>query len=69
MLFRSPIYGEDCRKSIKINLLFSDVFEVKRHKNLDRYSKNDSAAYNELFSVPSTILNPFAQTQANERNE
>lgn len=33
---RKPVFGEDCRKAIKINLLFGDVFDSKRHKNLDR---------------------------------
>ena len=41
LLFRKPIYGEDCRKAIKINLLFNDVFDVKRNKNADRYNKDD----------------------------
>jgi hypothetical protein len=35
---RRPVFGEDCRKAIKVNLLFGDVFDAKRHKNLDRLS-------------------------------
>ena len=50
---KKPIYGEDCKKAIKINLLFSDVFEVKRHKNLDRSNKTDTAAIIELDRAPS----------------
>ena len=33
---KKPVFGEDCRKAIKVNLLFGDVFDTKRHKNLDR---------------------------------
>jgi hypothetical protein len=38
--FRRPVFGEDCRKAIKVNLLFGDVFDAKRHKNLDRISSS-----------------------------
>ena len=27
-MFKKPVYGEDCRRAVKINLLFGDVFEV-----------------------------------------
>lgn len=59
-MFRKPVYGEDCRKAIKINLLFNDVFDVKRHKNADKYNKNEANILRELESAPSTVLNPFA---------
>ena len=60
-MFKKPVYGEDCRKAVKINLLFGDVFEVKRHKNLDRYNKKDITSINDLDRASSTIFNPFSQ--------
>ena len=59
-MFQKPVYGEDCKKAIKVNILFSDVFDNKRHKNLDRYGKNSEGFQKELERIPSTILNPFA---------
>jgi hypothetical protein len=50
---KKPVYGDDCKKAIKINLLFSDVFEVKRHKNVDRYNKADPTAISDLDRAPS----------------
>lgn len=44
ILVRKPVYGEDTRNAIKITLLFGDLFDVKKHKNLDRYSYYDSNA-------------------------
>lgn len=61
-MFRKPVYGEDCRKAVKINLLFGDVFEVKRHKNIDRYNKQDISSINDLERASSTIFNPFSQS-------
>jgi len=46
--FRKPVYGEDCRRAVKVNLLFGDVFEVKRHKNLDIYNKSNISSVNDL---------------------
>jgi hypothetical protein len=59
-LLRKPVYGENCRKSVKIDLLFSDVFEAKRHKNVDKFSKGQSWALKELESAPSAVFNQFA---------
>lgn len=61
-MFRKPVYGEDCRKAVKINLLFGDVFEVKRHKNIDRYNKQEISSINDLERASSTIFNPFSQS-------
>lgn len=44
-------------------MLFSDVFEIKRHKNLDRHNKHLDWAQNEIDSVPSTVFNPFFKKQ------
>lgn len=57
---RRPVYGEDCRRSVKINLLFSDVFENKRNKNLDRYQAEDHKAIQDLDTAPSAVFNTFA---------
>ena len=35
---RKPVFGEDCRRAIKVGLIFQDVFDSKRSKNLDRYN-------------------------------
>lgn len=35
---RKPVFGEDCRRAIKVSLIFQDVFDSKRSKNLDRYN-------------------------------
>jgi hypothetical protein len=39
ILFRKPVFGEDCRKAVKVNLVLGDIFEVKRHKNTDSNSR------------------------------
>ena len=49
---KKPVYGDDCRKAIKINLLFGEVFETKRHKNADRYNKHDTSAMKDLVRAP-----------------
>jgi len=46
---RKPVYGEDCRRAIKVALVFGDVFDAKRHKNLDRYGSQSQA---DLFQAP-----------------
>ena len=48
------------RKAMKVNILFSDVFDNKRHNNLDRYSKSNPIKQKELEKIPQTIFNPFA---------
>ena len=53
---KKPVYGEDCRRAIKVSLLFGDVFDAKRHKNLDRYNPTQS----DLFQAPQSVLNSFA---------
>jgi len=55
---RRPVYGEDCRRSVKINLLFSDVFDTKRTKNLDRYQSDSHIPLKDLDTAPSAIFNP-----------
>jgi hypothetical protein len=59
-MLRKPVYGEDCRNAIKLNLLFSDAFDVKRHKNLDKTSKVNSNDIYDLGKAPSSIFNVFA---------
>jgi len=54
---RRPVYGEDCRRAVRINLLFNDVFDPKRSKNLFRGDHPTA----DLISAPSSVLNPFAQ--------
>lgn len=61
---RKPVYGEDSRRAIKVQLLFSDVFDVKRHKNLDKNSKNTETIIYDLDKAPCSIFNPFALTNA-----
>jgi hypothetical protein len=60
LLLRKPVYGEDCRKAVKVNLLFNDVFDIKRYKNADRYTKVDPRTEKDLIKAPSSVLNPFA---------
>jgi hypothetical protein len=60
LILRRPIYGEDCRRAIKINLLFSDIFENKRNKNLDKCTKNNASAVADLLRAPSAVFNQFA---------
>ena len=55
------MYGEDCRKAVKINLLFNDVFDAKRYKNADRYNKSDPNVINDLEKAPSSVFNSFAR--------
>ena len=44
-----------------MNLLFSaDVFDFKRHKNLDRHTKSSAYAQNDLDSAPQAVFNAFA---------
>ena len=38
LVMRKPVFGEDCRRAIKVSLIFQDVFDSKRSKNLDRYN-------------------------------
>ena len=57
LFMRRPVYGEDCRRSVKINLLFSDVFDAKRNKNLDRYQCEDRRAIQDLDGAPSAVFN------------
>jgi hypothetical protein len=54
---RRPVFGEDCRRSVKINLLFSDVFDAKRNKNLDRYQSENRRAIQDLDGAPSAVFN------------
>jgi hypothetical protein len=63
LVIRKPVFGEDCRRAVKINLLFQDVFDVKRHKNLDRFSGYDSKQDLDLASAPSAVFNTFALHQ------
>lgn len=61
---RRPVYGEDCRRAVRINLLFNDVFDTKRAKNLYRGDQSTL----DLLSAPSSVLNPFAGS-IRDRNE
>mmetsp|Transcript_27432 Transcript_27432/g.26498 ORF Transcript_27432/g.26498 Transcript_27432/m.26498 type:complete len:117 (+) Transcript_27432:1045-1395(+) len=69
LLFREPVYGEDARRAVKVNLLFGDIFDNKRHKNVDRYSKLDSAWVSDLDQAPSSVFNPFAMSNRREEEE
>lgn len=62
LLLKKPIYGEDCRKAVKVNLIFNDLFDVKRHKNLDKCSKeSNSKKTREMMEViPYSVFNAFA---------
>ena len=62
LILRKPVFGDDCRRAVKVNFLFSDVFEVKRHKNLDKYNKTSHHYIEDLDKAPSSIFNFFAQT-------
>jgi hypothetical protein len=57
------VFGEDCRRAVRIGLVFSDIFDVKRHKNLDKYSKLQQTQVNDLEKAPSAVFNPFATQQ------
>ena len=61
---RRPVYGEDCRRAVRVSLLFHDVFDTKRAKNLYR----GDLATGDLLSAPSSALNPFAGA-IRDRNE
>ena len=61
LFVRRPVFGEDCRRSVKVNLLFSDVFDAKRTKNLDR---SELINAEQLDQAPSTIFNPCYRPQA-----
>lgn len=49
-----------------MSLIFQDVFDVKRNKNMDRY-QDLSMTESELFSAPSTVLNPIAMQLQEKR--
>jgi len=55
---RRPVFGEDCRRAIKVNLLFGDVFDARRHKNLDRITH--SKPLSDHFQAPQSVFNAFA---------
>jgi hypothetical protein len=57
---RRPVYGEDCRRAVKVPLLLSDVFDARRNKNLDKYQAEDKNAIKDLESAPSAVFNSFA---------
>jgi hypothetical protein len=56
IILQKPVFGEDLRKSVQIDVLFSDTFHAKKHKYVDRQSKN----LKQLNKIPSTVFNPFA---------
>ena len=57
---RKPIFGSDLRKSLKINLLFDDLHETKRHKYVTKKSKYLDADRKECFQVTSAVFNPYS---------
>ena len=65
---RRPVFGEDCRRSVKINLLFGDVFDAKRSKNLDRYTSESPQSLRDLDTAPSTVFNPCCPQDVQVRN-
>ena len=54
------MFGEDCRRAVRVNMLFTDIFDSKRHKNLETQSENDQTLITELDRAPSAVFNPFA---------
>jgi hypothetical protein len=72
LIMRRPVFGEDCRRAIKVGILFQDVFDVKRSKNLDRYNAytpdDDLRTFHEVHSAPSTVFNPFTRALSLSRN-
>ena len=43
-----------------MKLLFSNVLDVKKHKNLDKNTKNNSDSIFDLDKAPSSVFNSFA---------
>ena len=68
-MLRKPVYGEDCRRAIKVNLLFSDVFDAKRNKNLDKNTKMIKDTILDLDKASSSIFNTFALKLAKDSDE
>ena len=66
LIFRKPVYGEDCIKAVKTKLLFSNVLDVKKHKNLDKNTKNNSDSIFDLDKAPSSVFNSFALSTQKE---
>jgi hypothetical protein len=52
LYIRKPVFGEDCRRAVKVNLVLQDIFDPKRNKNLDRYTGYSPKHNSELYCAP-----------------
>jgi len=49
IMMRKPVFGEDTRKAIKIDILFSSLFDSKRFQYMTRYDSKSSTKINDIY--------------------